>query len=84
MAHGPHQSQPNSASSASVVAPLMNAHSSPMDLRQNDFRLRSVISGKPLARSKRIACCISVSAAGPCRVGTLTPPDTIRSSSSRY
>ena len=84
VAQGPHQSQPKSASSARVVAPLMNAHISPMGLRQNDARLRSVITGKPFASSKRIVCCIRVRAAGPCRVGTGIPELRMRSSSCRY
>ena len=47
----------------------MNAHSSPIGLRQNALRLRSVIMGKPLARSNRMTCCSRVIAAGPWRVG---------------
>ena len=62
----------------------MNAHSSPIGLRQNALRLRSVITGKPLARSNRMTCCIRVIAAGPWRVGTQEPPDRMRSSSCRY
>jgi hypothetical protein len=62
----------------------MKAHSSPIGLRQNDLRLRSVIMGKPFARSNRITCCIRVSAAGPCRVGTDVPSVAIRVSSCQY
>ena len=73
VAQASHQSQPNARSSSSVVAPLMNAHSSPIGLRQKPAMLRSVMTGKPLARSNRMVCCISVSAGGPCRVGTFSP-----------
>src|SRR3954452_24876405 len=81
---GPHQSQPYPASSSTVVAPLMNAHSSPIGLRQNDRMLRSVITGNPLASSKRMVCCISVMAEGPCRVADFSPWSTILASRSRY
>ena len=43
VAQASHQSQPNSSNSSSVVAPLMNAHSSPIGLRQKLLMLRSVI-----------------------------------------
>jgi len=47
VAHGPHQSQPNSFSSSSVVAPMMKAHSSPIALAQKDQMSRSVMTGNP-------------------------------------
>ena len=46
VAQASHQSQPNSRRSSSVVAPLMNAHSSPIGLRQKLSMLRSTIIGK--------------------------------------
>ena len=73
VAHGPHQSTPNPSNSVSVVAPLMNAHSSPMGLRQNDLMLRSVMTGNPSASGNVIVCCITVSALTPCLVSRLDP-----------
>ncbi len=84
VAQSPHQSQPNSFSSSTVVAPLMNAHSSPIGFRQKDSILRSVIIGKPLARSNRMVCCINVNAGGPCRVGVDSPWSRIRASNCPY
>src|ERR1700759_3534154 len=54
VAHGPHQSTPNASHSFSVVAPLMNAHNSPMGLGQNDLMLRSVMTGNPLGKGNRL------------------------------
>jgi hypothetical protein len=65
VAQGPHQSTPNSSNSFSVVAPLMNAHSSPMGLRQNDLMLRSVMAGNPWSSGNAMVCCMTVSALTP-------------------
>ena len=84
VAHGPHQSTPNSSNSFSVVAPLMNAHNSPMGLRQNDLMLRSVMTGNPWASGNVIVCCMTVSALTPCRVSASIPAPRMRSSTRRY
>ncbi len=84
VAQGPHQSTPNSSNSFSVVAPLMNAHSSPIGLRQNDLMLRSVITGNPWASGNVIVCCMTVSALTPCRVSASIPVPRMRSSTRRY
>ena len=84
VAHGPHQSTPNFSNSSSVVAPLMNAHSSPIGFRQNDLMLRSVITGKPCARGNVMVCCMTVSALTPCRVWVSIPAPRMRSRTRRY
>src|SRR3984957_18351015 len=84
VAQGPHQSTPNSSNSFSVVAPLMNAHSSPMGLRQNDLMLRSVMTGNPWARGNVIVCCMTVSALTPCLVSVSIPAPRLRSRTRRY
>ena len=55
VAQAPHQSQPNAASSSSVRAPLMNAHSSPIALPTKPRIERSVMTAAPCASGKRIA-----------------------------
>ena len=62
----------------------MNAHSSPMGLRQNDLMLRSVITGNPWASGNVIVCCMTVSALTPCRVSVSIPAPRMRSSTRRY
>jgi hypothetical protein len=54
VAHGPHQSQPNAASSSSVRAPLMNAHSSPIALPTKPLIDRSVMIAAPCSIGKRM------------------------------
>src|ERR1700761_5133801 len=81
---GPHQLTPNSSNSGSVVAPLMNAHSSPIGLRQNDLMLRSVITGNPWASGKVMVCCMTVSALTPCRVPVSIPVSRILIRTRRY
>src|ERR1700722_18084502 len=84
VAQGPHQSTPNRSNSCSVVAPLMNAHSSPMGLCQNDLTLRSVMTGNPSASWNRMVCCMTVSALTPCLVSPSTPAPRMCSRTRRY
>src|ERR1700759_1206985 len=82
--HGPHQLTPNSSNSAVVVAPLMNAHSSPIGLRQNDLRLRSVITGNPWARGNVMVCCMTGGALTPGLVSVAIRGPRLRSRPRRY
>src|SRR4051812_13464350 len=84
VAHASHQSQPNSASSSSVRAPLMKAHSSPIALPANPLIERSVITAAPCSIGKRIEWPATASACSPCLVSTRTPFSRIRRSMSWY